>query len=106
MLTARFFARAKRGRMAVGRVTAGILPRAKRGEECGAEPQPRSGVGFVPLDLVALRSEEGASAAQPRNPSASAKRGEINELSPALRSVGLERLVSYHRLCFLAPNKP
>ena len=33
MLTAWFFARASRGRMAVGRVTAGILPLAKRGEE-------------------------------------------------------------------------
>src|SRR3990172_7348825 len=33
MLTAWFFARALRRRMAVGRVTAGILPLAKRGEE-------------------------------------------------------------------------
>jgi hypothetical protein len=37
MLTARFFVRAERGRMAVGRVTAGILPRAKRGEERAGE---------------------------------------------------------------------
>jgi len=32
-LTAMFFARASRGRMAVGRLTAAILARAKRGEE-------------------------------------------------------------------------
>jgi len=37
-LTAWFFARASRGRMAVGRVTAGILPLAKRGEEQRVEP--------------------------------------------------------------------
>ncbi len=34
ILTAWFFARASRGRMAVGRLTAAILPRAKRGGEC------------------------------------------------------------------------
>jgi hypothetical protein len=42
MLTAMFFARASRGRMAVGRVTAAILPLAKRGEERRVHT-PRSG---------------------------------------------------------------
>jgi len=46
MLTAWFFARASRGRMAVGRVTAGILPLAKRGEERGGETRVFLRVGL------------------------------------------------------------
>ena len=41
ILTAMFFARASRGRMAVGRLTAAILSRAKRGEERKAKPELR-----------------------------------------------------------------
>jgi hypothetical protein len=49
MLTARFFARAERGRMAVGRVTAGIPPRAKRGEERAGETRGLLRGGLDPL---------------------------------------------------------